>query len=478
MFHTYVAKFRGGMKVKTTSKSVSFKVEKKHADTLTPVGIFKRLSGKHKFLLESSIPHETKGKYSYIGADPYKEIIGEGNETIVINHESGKKQRMKKHIFLYLIEDFPKFQVDLPLPFPGGAVGYIGYDAIRNYKHIDSSLEDDLHMPDAHLMVYKSLIVYEHKSETAHLIAINIDDEQEDVLDNRIKALKEMIDQQVHIPEPESSSVSFQPDIPKKEFEHKVAKAKRYIDQGIAEQIVLSQRMEANIPGDPFSFYRKLRAANPSPYMFYIDFQDYLIFGASPETLIQTDGKNVVTNPIAGTRPRGITPAEDEQLMKDLLEDRKELSEHEMLVDLSKKELSITCQENSIHVPVYMNVEKYEHVMHLVSEVHGTLKDNFTSFDALIECLPAGTVSGSPKVQAMEVINELEDKKRGFYGGGIGYISFNHDLNIALAIRSLVIKENKAYLQTGAGIVKDSVPEDEYMETMNKAKSLMKSNLN
>lgn len=464
--------------MKTTPKSVSFKVEKKHADTLTPVGIFKRLSGKRKFLLESSIPHETKGKYSYIGADPYKEMIGEGNETVVINHETGKKHRIKKHIFRYLKEDFPQFQIDVPLPFPGGAVGYIGYDAIQQYKQISRCSEDDLHMPDAHLMVYKSLIVYEHKNETAHLIAINMDKETEDVLDDRIKALKDMLNEHVHIPEPELLSVSFQPDISKEAFERKVAKAKTYINQGVAEQIVLSQRMKADIHGDPFSFYRKLRAANPSPYMFYIDFQDYLIIGASPETLIQTKDNNVVTNPIAGTRPRGKTQIEDDQLRKNLLEDHKELSEHEMLVELSKQELRVTCKEHSIHVPVYMNVEKYEHVMHLVSEVHGELKTNFTSFDALFECLPAGTVSGSPKDRAMEIINELEETKRGFYGGGIGYISFNHDLNIALAIRSLVVKENKAFLQVGAGIVKDSIPENEYMETMNKAKSLMKSNEN
>ncbi|MGM8365450.1 anthranilate synthase component I [Virgibacillus sp. W0181] len=459
------------------AKNIHFKLEKMNADTLTPVGIFKRLDGARKFLLESSVQHEKKGKYSYIGVNPYEEIIGHGNGTTVINHEAETKKEIKQNVLQYIKSNFPKLDLDLPLPFTGGAIGYIGYDAIRHFQHIGEKLEDDLEMPDVHLMVYKNIIVYEHSNETAHLIAMNVDQQPEAVLEERIQSLKEVLKKDITVPAPEASSVNFQPNISKDAFMEKVKVAKKYIHDGEAEQIVLSQRMQAELHVDPFSFYRKLRVANPSPYMFYIDFSDYLIIGASPETLIQTTGNNVVTNPIAGTRARGKTKMEDEQLMHDLLQDKKELSEHEMLVTLSKDELLQTCDANSVHAPVYMNIEKYEHVMHIVSEVHGTLKKNFTSIDALIASLPAGTVSGSPKKRAMQIVNELEEKTRGFYGGGIGYMTFNHDLNIALAIRSLVIKENKAYLQAGAGIVKDSIPENEYLETMNKARSLMENGL-
>jgi len=230
--------------------------------------------------------------------------------------------------------------------------------------------------------------------------------------------------------------------------------------------------MVATITDDPFSIYRKLRTANPSPYMFYIDFADYLIIGASPESLVQTTGRTVVTNPIAGTKPRGKNEAEDAMIAYELLQDPKEVAEHDMLVQLSKDDLHPICKQGSIQVPVYKDIVKYEHVMHIVSETHGILKDHLTSFDALVACLPAGTVSGSPKIRAMQIINELEDERRGFYAGGIGYITFNHDINIAIAIRSLIIKDKIAYVQAGAGIVQDSIAENEYMETLHKAKSL------
>src|SRR5699024_8748461 len=236
------------------------------------------------------------------------------------------------------------------------------------------------------------------------------------------------------------------------------------------------QRMIAEMNGDAFSFYRNLRVANPSPYMFYIDFGPYTIVGASPESLVQTTGDEVITNPIAGTRPRGKTTLEDEAISKDLLSDEKEIIEHEMLVELSKADLKNICDHTSIHVPIYKQIEKYEHVLHIVSEVHGVLKEKVSSLDALIACLPAGTVSGSPRERAMQIINTIEERKRGVYAGGIGYISFNHDINLAIAIRSLVIKDEKAYLQVGAGIVAPSIPEKEYEETLHKARSLTNIN--
>lgn len=457
-------------------RTLSYKLRKKNADTLTPITIFKRLDGERKFLLESSFEHEKKGKYSYIGSDPYLEVIGHGDITTVIHHETGEEKKYKKDPLQYLKENLPKIDLDLPLPFTGGGIGYVGYDAIRQYEDIGPHLPDELNMPDVHFMIYKNLLIYKHSNESVSLVTINVDDEQESVLDQRLDLLETALKNDMDTTETEMTNVDFQSDMSEESFKEKVKAAKQYIDNGEASQIVISKRMKTKIDGDPFSYYRKLRIANPSPYMFYIDFGPYLIVGASPESLIQTTKDYIVTNPIAGTRARGKTDEEDTQLMEELLADQKEISEHRMLVDLSENDLAKVCDSDSITIPTYMKVEKYQHVMHIVSEVHGKLKQNLTSIDALIACMPAGTVSGSPKKRAMQIINELENTKRGFYGGGIGYIGFNHDLNMALAIRSIVIKDHHAYLQTGAGIVQDSNLDSEFAETLHKARSLMEVN--
>lgn len=457
----------------STSHTVPYKLIQINADTLTPISIFQRLKGTKKFLLESSFQHEAKGKYSYIGLNPYQEIIGYRNQTFLIDHQSGTKTPIKQNALTYIRDHLPNMKLDLPLPFTGGAVGYVAYDAIRQFANIGPELEDDLQMPDIHLMVYKQLIIFEHVNETVHLLAINVDHESEEKLEQSLKKLKQALQENIMMTDLEDTPIQFDPDISAEGFQNKVKLAKHYIEQGEALQIVLSQRMKTPFHGDPLTFYRKLRRANPSPYMFYIDFEDYKIIGASPESLIQTTGDHIVTNPIAGTRPRGKNAEEDQLLEKELLADRKEITEHHMLVELSQDDLKRVCHEQDISVPVYMKVEKYQHVMHIVSEVHGKLKPGLSSIDALIACLPAGTVSGAPKIRAMQIINELEEKKRGVYAGGIGYIGFNRNLNMAIAIRSLIVKDGYAYLQAGAGIVADSVAENEYMETLHKARSLM-----
>lgn len=458
------------------NETVPYKFKKQIADTLTPVGIFRRLKGEKKFLLESSFQHERKGKYSFIGVDPYLEVIGYGATTTIINHEEDTSETLQIDALQYIQKHFPKIDTDLPLPFYGGAIGYVGYDTIRQFEAIGEDLPDELNMPDTHLMIYKNVYVFDHANEIIYLIAMNPDQEVEKVLEERLRHLESQLGNEPNKTEHELTDVQFQPEMTEEVFKEKVVKAKQLIQNGEIEQVVLSQRMKAAFDGDPFSFYRKLRNANPSPYMFYIEFTDYLVLGASPESLIQTTGEEIVTNPIAGTRPRGSTGAEDEVLMNDLLSDEKEISEHQMLVDLSKKDLDRVSEIGSVTVPSYMAIEKYQYVMHIVSEVQGKLKTHLTSMDALIACLPAGTVSGAPKTRAMQIINEFETKKRGVYGGGIGYINFNHDLNMALAIRSLVIKNKEAYLQAGAGIVNDSIPEKEFAETLHKAKALMKMN--
>jgi|SRR5690625_4555734 len=460
--------------METVNKGIlPYKLIKKNADTLTPIGIFKRLTGEKKFLLESSFEHEKKGKYSYIGSEPYLEIIGHDDHTTIINHETDETTECQQKPLDYFQEHFPHIELDLPLPFTGGAIGYIGYDAIRQYEHIGNDLPDELNMPDVHFMIYRNLIVYEHSNESVTLITINLDEQPEAVLDRRLEILLNGLQSEVDMDELGDTHVDFQADMTKQEFKEKVKHAKQFIQQGEALQIVVSKRMKTEIKSDPLAYYRKLRITNPSPYMFYIDFGEYLIVGASPESLVQTTGNHIVTNPIAGTRPRGSTDEADAKLMEELLADDKEIAEHKMLVDLSRNDLGSVCEIGSITIPTYMKIEKYQHVMHIVSEVHGQLKKGLTSIDALIACMPAGTVSGAPKIRAMQIINELEDTKRGFYGGGIGYIGFNYDLNMALAIRSLVIKDGYAYLQTGAGIVHDSDLDAEFQETLHKARSLM-----
>lgn len=459
------------MRVLEVTQQKFYKSVKLQTD-LTPTDIFRRLQGEKKFLLESTLQHETKGKYSFIGSSPYQEIIGTDNLTTVIDYEQNTKETVTQHALQYIKEQMPKDPSVPPLPFYGGAIGYVGYDAIRQFEDIGENLPDDIGMPDVHFMLYKTAVVVDHGNDDVYLIATNPSNEPEEILDKRLEQLRKSLEFAIEHTETSLNELSFQPEISEDVFKEKTKIAKKHIENGEVLQVVLSQRMTSEINGDPFLYYQKLRKANPSPYMFYINFEDYVIFGTSPESFIQTTGHTVISNPIAGTRPRGETADEDHALMMELLQDKKEIAEHEMLVDLSRFDLSTVCEKGSIALPVFMEVEKYEHVMHLVSEVHGKLKKGYSSIDALIACLPAGTVSGAPKQRAMQIINELEEKKRGAYGGGVGYINFHHDLNMALTIRSLIVKDGKAYLQAGAGIVQDSSPQKEYEETLHKARSL------
>ncbi|WP_405096761.1 anthranilate synthase component I [Oceanobacillus sp. FSL H7-0719] len=463
-----------------TKKDTHFHYIKMDAKDLTPIQALRNLSGNKKFLLESTFQHERKGKFSFLGMNPYEEIIGRDGQTMIFNSDMKKAELRKENVFQYLKTHLPKVEIDLPLPFYGGAVGYIGYDVIRDFEDIGNLLPDELDMPDVHLMLYKEMIAFDHSSQSVYLIAINLDNQSKTVMEASLQKLKETLLKDKELPSEYGDILQFQSDITEASFKEKVNIAKEYIKQGEVLQVVLSQRMTAQINEHPdfsYSFYEKLRKANPSPYMFYMDFEEYLILGASPESLIQTTGKEILTNPIAGTRPRGETPQEDASLEEDLLTDEKEIAEHRMLVDLSRNDLGRVCEINSITIPTFMEIEKYQHVMHLVSELKGRLREDISGIDALIASLPAGTVSGAPRIRAMQLINQLEEKKRGAYGGGIGYINFNHDLNIALTIRSLVIKDGKAHLQAGAGIVSDSIAENEYKETWNKAKSLLEVQL-
>ncbi|MFP7492692.1 anthranilate synthase component I [Terribacillus saccharophilus] len=451
--------------------SIRFEKKQLNGDTVTPVVIYKRLSGEKKFLLESSVHHTGKGRYSIIGANPYKELIGEGGGT-TLRTSSGEQKLAEKPLEV-LKKQFSKMDLPLDFPFYGGAVGYMGYDSIRQYEAIGEVPEDPIGMPEVHFMFYEDIIVYDHKHDRITLLAIDGEGNRStETLQTRLNEMEQEIMTFKDVPDAFLQPVHFQPETEQAVFMQMVEDAKAYIKAGDVFQIVLSQRLTADFTGDAFSFYRKLRSSNPSPYMFFLDFEDYVVLGASPESLIKASGNKVTANPIAGSRPRGKTVAHDEQLTTELLADEKELAEHRMLVDLSRNDLGRVCKVGTIELTKYMTVEKYQHIMHIVSEVQGELADDMTGLDALIAALPAGTVSGAPKIRAMELINVFEKKKRGLYSGAVGYINMNGDLDLALAIRTMIIKDKKAYVQAGAGLVYDSDPETEYHETLHKAKSL------
>lgn len=449
-------------------------IEELQGDILTPISIFQRLKGKKKFLLESSLKHENSGRYSFIGANPAFELKGFAEETMLIMKD-GQKSLSDKPLEVLktlLPEEFKRMYKEIP--FVGGAVGFVAYDVIRHYEKIGEIPKDEIGIPDVHFMMFEELVVFDHLKQKVYLIGIPLQDSTTMAeLRKRLSQTKEIIQNGKETEELPVQISSYKSAMQREEFIEKVKKAKEYIVEGDIFQVVLSQRMKAVIEGDPFSFYRKLRIQNPSPYMYYFDFEDYIVAGASPESLIKSTGNKVTTNPIAGTRPRGKTSSEDANLEAELLRDEKELAEHRMLVDLGRNDLGRVCKFGTVKPEKYMKIEKYKHVMHIVSEVSGELTEEQTPIDALISCLPAGTVSGAPKIRAMEIINELEDLKRGVYSGAVGYLSANGNMDFALAIRTMLIKNNDTYIQAGAGIVYDSVPENEFEETLHKLRAFL-----
>ncbi|WP_203362707.1 anthranilate synthase component I [Bacillus sp. REN10] len=454
---------------------MNYKLKELEGDMLTPIMLYHQMKGEKKFLLESSYKHEQSGRYSFLGMNPTKEYRATGTAIEVIDHQIETVEQFQGHSLKQLKEMLQVQNEAQPFPFFGGAVGYIGYDVMFLDEVIGDVLEDELQMPDVHFMFYSTFVVYDHVLQKVTVVAVDLfGDRSEAELEEEITEYEQIISIQVNPPYIEGiESLQFQGNLTKQQFSEMVNKAKDHIIRGDIFQVVLSQRLSSEFTGNPFSLYRKLRTSNPSPYMFFVDFKDYTVLGASPESLISVRGRKVVTNPIAGTRRRGKSEQEDQSLETELLNDEKEIAEHRMLVDLSRNDLGKVCEIGSVHLTKYQKIEKYKHVMHIVSEVSGTLQAEIHPVEALSSCLPAGTVSGAPKIRAMQIINELEGVKRGLYAGAVGYISSNGDLDFALAIRTMIVKENKAYVQAGAGIVYDSIPEAEYEETMHKAKALL-----
>ena len=448
-------------------KSLRTTVKKLNGDSLTPILIFRKMQGNRKFLLESSSKHEGSGRYSFIGMDPLKSYSGKNGKIEEYIFETGKTYQHEGDLFVLLKRLMPRISDDLDFPFTGGAVGYVGYGAGRDgVKHS----EDNLGFPEVHFNIYETIVVFDHVLNEVTILHTEISEVQ------KTPDLNAFVDQLLTGREKEEGGIElgeYSCPVTQQQFEELVREAKRHIEAGEVEQIVLSRRLVADFKGDPFSLYRKLRKQNPSPYMYYMEFDDHVVVGTSPESLVRVSDGTVMTNPIAGTRRRGKDAAEDVALEQELLSDPKELAEHDMLVELGRNDMNTICETDSVQVTSYKQVVRYEHVMHLVSEVEGELLPVLHPLDALTAVLPAGTVSGTPKQRAMELIDELEQMARGIYGGAIGYIGFNGNMDFALTIRTMIVKDGKAYVQAGAGIVAASDPTAEYMETANKARSLL-----
>ncbi|MFT8314965.1 MAG: anthranilate synthase component I [Clostridium sp.] len=447
-----------------------------NGDELTPITLYYNLQGRKKFLLESVYSEKEIGRYSFMGADPYMTIKSYKDE-ITISGDNGTKTvygKVLDYVKQYVNIDYNSEVFDIP--FTGGAIGYVGYDIVRQYEKLPDNNIDELKVPEANLMFYKIFICYDHFKHNINIVYNVFPEDNSDY--NKITETLDNIKQSImsgnvlHPLEEANLNKEFESNVTEEEYCEIVERAKEYIKAGDIFQVVPSQRLKFKNSSEPFDVYRRLRSKNPSPYLFYIDFEDFQIAGSSPESLVSVKDNRVTTNPIAGTRPRGKSPEEDEKLKKELLEDEKEKAEHLMLVDLGRNDIGRISEFGTVNVDRFMEIDLYSHVMHIVSMVSGELKKELNCFDALSSCLPVGTVSGAPKVRAMEIIDELENVRRGIYAGAVGYFSHNGNMDTCIAIRTIVFKDDYAYVQSGAGIVYDSDPKTEYRETLNKAMAM------
>lgn len=461
------------------------------ADLETPVSAFLKLAqGDYAFLLESVEGGENIARYSFLGTQPLLMFRSKGDTVLMEREGSLQVHRLHDgedplHVLKRVIGQFRFVAVpDLPR-FCGGFVGYIGYDMVRFFERLPDLTKDDLQLPDCYLILADTIIVFDHlKHKMRILVNAFVDDDPAKAYDAIVDRIESIIHRlrtatlNPNVVSPISDqkselipvSSNFTPD----SFEAVVERGKEYIRAGDIIQVVLSQRFQTQASAPPFNIYRALRSINPSPYMFYLSLGDLKLIGSSPEILVSCFGTKVTTRPLAGTRPRGQNPEEDAELERELLNDPKERAEHIMLVDLGRNDLGRVCKIGTVKTTEFMRIERYSHVMHIYSNVEGELDiSSYDVFDALRATFPAGTVSGAPKIRAMEIIEELEPMKRGVYAGSVGYFSFNGNMDMAITIRTIVLKGSTAFVQAGAGIVADSVPEREYQETVNKAKALL-----
>lgn len=452
------------------------------ADLHTPVSTYLtvREPDAASFLFESGESSQKLGRFSFVGIAPVLLVRAKGT-TVEVN-ESGKTTTFSGSVFDTLADLAGRYR-QAPLHdfdgFVGGFVGYIGYDCVRHLEHLHLREPEPGDPDDALLGLFTTIIRLDHRKKLLSLVLNVIIDPTRDLREQyehgkkKLEVLELKLRNSIVTPNSFHSNVSLVPaGDDKASFCEAVRRAKEYIVEGDIFQVVLSRKTELQFSGDPFPVYRALRVINPSPYLFYVDFGKTKLIGSSPEVLVRVQGGEVEVLPIAGTRPRGQTDEQDHQLESELLQNEKELAEHVMLVDLGRNDVGRISQYGTVRVPVFKKVERYSHVMHLVSEVHGTLREGKTSLDALKACFPAGTVSGAPKVRAMQIVEELEPARRGIYAGAVGYLGFDGTLDTCIAIRTIIAHRDTMIIQAGAGIVADSVPEREYQETMDKAQVL------
>lgn len=484
------------------------------ADLETPVSAFLKVAhGPYAFLLESVEGGERLARYSFIGTDPF--LVVELDDGVARLRSTGVRETLAASALASFggadyyghpaqeqrvtFEDPLRFLANLlgryrtvHLPdmprFLGGAVGYLGYETIRYFEpRVPAAPQDTLGLPEAVFLFVDSMLVFDHLERTIAVVShVHVEDgvPLERAYAEAVERIERLVDRLRRPPvvpvgsgpvDPETVEQRLRPHLDRATYVAMVERAKEYIAAGDIIQVVLSQRQEVETGAHPFTIYRALRRINPSPYMYYLRFGDDALIGASPEMLVRVDGRVLSTHPIAGTRRRGRTPEEDVALAEELAADEKERAEHIMLVDLARNDIGRVAAPGTVHVPRLMAIERFSHVMHLVSEVTGVLRDDLSALDALRSCFPAGTVSGAPKIRAMEIIAELEPEQRGPYAGAVGYVDFSGNLDTAITLRTIVMRGQRAYLQAGAGIVADSVPEREHQECHHKMRALVRA---
>lgn len=455
------------------------------ADTETPVSAYLKIRARseYAFLFESVVGGEQIGRYSFLGVDPFLIFRSHGAKIAIEDTGTGQVREFEGNPIAELRGLLAKYRSQRVEGFPrftGGAVGYVSYDAVRLIERIPNTVEDDLLMDDVLLMFFDSVLAFDNVTHKVHVM-VNVHTagdlaanyaEAVERIDALIETLARPVDATM---KPGTSSCMVTSNTSKEAYMDIVARCREYIVAGDIFQVVPSQRFAIEVSVDALDIYRTLRTVNPSPYMFHVDLKDHQLVGASPELLVRVEDGVVQVRPIAGTRWRGKTAAEDRALAKDLLSDEKERAEHIMLLDLGRNDIGRVSRFNSVRVTEQMTIERYSHVMHIVSNVRGELLDEVDALDALFACYPAGTVSGAPKIRAMEIIDEMETTRRGPYAGAVGYIDFAGNMDTCIAIRTMLIKDGKAYVQAGGGVVFDSDPEYEYQETVNKARALFRA---
>ena len=451
------------------------------ADIRTPIEVLRALKkvSSHCYMLESVGEQESWGRYTFLGYEPTMEVTCSNGEVLV-NRKKLEQVTHPKEIIRKILEEYKSPKIEGLPTFTGGLVGYFSYDYAKYCEPtLKLDAKDEEGFQDVDLMLFDKVIAFDHYKQKIIVIVNAKTDDLEQEYEKAEKEIEKIIEiikygTPAEI-QPGRLKSPYRALFDREEYCKMVEKAKNYIYEGDIFQVVLSNRLEADFEGSLFNTYRALRTTNPSPYMFYFSSDDIEVAGASPETLVKLEDGVLHTFPLAGTRPRGKDQAEDEALEKELLADEKERAEHNMLVDLGRNDLGKISRFGSVEVEKYMSIERYSHVMHIGSTVRGQIREEKDALDAVDAILPAGTLSGAPKIRAMEIINELENNKRGIYGGAIGYLDFTGNLDTCIAIRIAFKKNGKVFVRSGAGIVADSIPENEYQECINKAMAVMKS---